>query len=191
MRAARCRTCRLPPVTSTARLLFRLQHDLSFTESPAWIQKMKDRFAALDVDKDKVINKEDLNLLAGKLAEYRGLGSDACKQYFHTLNAVYDLQDGPTTEQEFINMMKIFAGKLDAKERLHGIADMVFEVVDTDNNGELSFDEFYRFHVTSVNMTDEMIKHLFEVTDANGDGAIQRSEYRDTVVRFILTDKYH
>ena len=70
---------------------------------------MKERFAALDAEKKRIIDKDDLKALATKMANYRRLGSngagDARKRYFDTLHAVYNVQ-GPTTESEFINIMK-------------------------------------------------------------------------------------
>ena len=154
---------------------------------------MKERFAALDAEKKRIIDKDDLKALATKMANYRRLGSngagDARKRYFDTLHAVYNVQ-GPTTESEFINIMKAFSSKPDAEMRAQGIADMVFEVIDEDGNGELSYDEFHRFHTTSVNMPDHMIRYFFDTSDTNGDGAIQRSEYRRSVIKFLLSDEY-
>ena len=184
---------RRTPATTTLPYLARLQHT-SFTESPVWIQKMKERFAALDADKKGTIDKDDLEALATKMANYRKLGShgagDARKRYFDTLYAVFDLQ-GPTTESEFVNIMKAFSSKSDAEMRAQGIADMVFEVIDEDGNGEISYDEFNRFHKTSsVNMPDHMIRYFFDTSDTNGDGVIQRSEFRRSVVKFLLSGEY-
>ena len=41
----------------------------SFTDNPIWVKKMKDRFAALDVDKNGTINDDDVALLAKNLAK--------------------------------------------------------------------------------------------------------------------------
>ena len=149
---------------------------------------MKDRFSALDVDKDGIINVEDVSFLANKLATYRNRGEDASKRYFATFNAVFGVQ-GRTNMDEFLAGMKAFVVKPDAEERAHGIADMVFEIIDEDGNGEVSFDEYYRFHKASSNMSEDMIKHFFATVDKNGDGILQRSEFRESTIKLLMSEE--
>ena len=53
----------------------------SFTNNTAWIKKMKMRFALLDVDKNGIINQDDVALVAKNIAAYRKEGEDAEKSY--------------------------------------------------------------------------------------------------------------
>lgn len=159
------------------------------TKSPGWIQKMKERFAALDVDKNGVIDQSDVAYLANKLATFRNRDDAVSKQNFDTFNAVFGVK-GPTTEEQFVAGMKMFVSKPDATELAHKIADMVFETIDEDGNGEVSFEEHYRFHKASANMNEKMIRHFFNKVDKNGDGVLQNEEFREATVKLLLTADY-
>ena len=125
---------------------------------------------------------------ADRLAKYRNQGEDATKRYFATFNAVYGLQK-PTNEVEFVTGMKEFVSKPDAQDRVHGIADVMFKILDEDENGEVSYDEFYRCYKVVSNMSEEMIQYIFTKSDLNGDGVISRSEFRETGVKLLLSDE--
>ena len=163
----------------------------SFTDNPAWVKKMKARFAALDVDKNGVINDADVALLAKNLAGYRKEGEDAEKRYFEILKSVwsYGIGEGGqgANQDEFVQGMKQFVTQPDARERVNAYAAMVFGVIDADKNGVIDFDEFTQFHKASTNMTDELIKKLFADADTNGDGVIQASEFEESVAKFLLS----
>ena len=161
----------------------------SLTDSPGWIRKMKERFAALDVDKNGVIDENDVVYLANKLATYRNRDGSVCKQYFDIFNGVFGVK-GLTNEEQFVAGMKVFVSKPDATKRAHKLADMVFEVIDEDGNSEISFEEYYRFYKASSNMTEKMIRHLFHVADKNGDGVIQREEFQESTAKLLLSADY-
>ena len=163
----------------------------SFTDNPAWIKKMKARFAALDVDKNGVINENDIVLLAKKLAGYREEGKDAEKRYFDTLKSVwsYGIGEGGqgVNEDEFVEGMKQFVTTPDARERVNAYAAMVFGIMDADKNGVVDYDEFKQFHSASTNMDDELVKRFFADADTNGDGLIQTSELAESIAKFLLS----
>ena len=163
----------------------------SFTDNPAWIKKMKARFAALDVDKNGLINENDIVLLAKKLAGYREEGKDAEKRYFDTLKSVwsYGIGEGGqgVNEDEFVEGMKQFVTTPDARERVNAYAAMVFGIMDADKNGVVDYDEFKQFHSASANMDDELLKRLFADADTNGDGLIQPSEMAESTAKFLLS----
>ena len=163
----------------------------SFTDSPGWIKKMKARFAALDVDKNRVINDDDVALLAKNLAGYRKEGKDAEKRYFDTLKSVwsYGIGEGGqgVNEDEFVQGMKQFVTKPDARERVNTYAAMVFGIIDADKNGVIDFDEFKQFHYAGTNMDDNLIKRFFTDADTNGDGVIQLSELQESIAKFLLS----
>ena len=150
---------------------------------------MKDRFAALDENKDGIIDQRDVMSLATRLAKYRKQGEEATKKYFATFNAVYGLHENPTNEDDFLTGMKAYTSKPNAKELAHGIGDMVFYILDEDGNGEVSYDEFYRCYKVVSNMSEEMIQYLFTKSDLNGDGVISRSEFRESAIKLLLSDE--
>ena len=159
------------------------------TENPAWIKKMKARFAALDVDKNGVVDKDDVALLAKNLAAYRKEDEEAEKRYFDTLNSVWSFGiRGGVREDEFVEGMKKFVTQADARERVNAYGKMVFEVVDEDKNGVLSLDEFLHFHkAAATNIQEEQIKRSFYDADTNGDGVIQLSEFQESIAKFMLS----
>ena len=181
------RTVRRLPVASVMAGFER--QSSTFTDSPGWINKMKDRFAALDENKDGIIDQRDVMSLASRLTKYSKQGEEATRKYFATFNAVYGLHENPTNEEEFLTLMKAFASKLNAEELAHGIGDIVFYTLDEDRNGEVSYDEFYRCYKSVSNMSEEMIQYLFIKSDLNGDGAISRSEFRESFVKLFLSDE--
>ena len=75
---------------------------------------------------------------------------------------MYGLQK-PTNEVEFVTGMKEFVSKPDAQDRVHGIADIMFQI--------------------------STIQYIFTKSDLNGDGVIPRSEFRETGVKLLLSDE--
>ena len=164
----------------------------SFADSSAWIKKMKARFAALDVDNNGVINEDDIALFAKKLAGYRKEGKDAEKRYFDVLNSVWSYGIGGgggqgVNEDEFVQGMKQFVTRPDARERVNAYSAMVFGIIDTDKNGVIDYDEFKQFHKACSNMDDQLIQRFFTDADTNGDGVIQVSEFEASTVKFMLS----
>ena len=187
------RTVRKIPLSAAAIGPARQQQQYSstasLTDSPGWLRKMKDRFSALDVDKNGVINEQDVHALAKKLASYRNEGEDVSRRYFATFNAVFGVQK-PTTEEEFLSEMKEFVSKPDSRDRAKSISDMTFDVMDEDKNDEVSFDEFSRFHKTVSKMPEEMVMFFFKKSDLNGDGIISKSELRESTMKFFFSNDY-
>ncbi len=160
----------------------------AFTPSPKWINKMKQRFHALDVDKNGVLNDTDMVLLAKQLAGYNKLGPEVAKRYYEIVKAVWSdgIGAGAANEEQFIEGMKKFVVRPDAKERLKRYAGMVFDSMDLNKDGVISRDEYSKFHKAAANMSDETIDHFFDQTDVNKDGVISRAEEEAVVIEFVL-----
>ena len=153
---------------------------------------MQARFAALDVDKNGVINEDDVALLAKKLAGYRKEGKDAEKKYFDMLNSVWSFGIGGSggqgvNEDKFVQGMKQFVTRPDARERMNAYSAMVFGVIDSDKDGVIDYDEFKRFHKACSNMDDQLIERFFKDADINGDGVIRVSEFEASTAKFMLS----
>ena len=145
--------------------------DTSFTDSPIWIKKMKWRFALLDVDKSSVVNNTDLAIVTRNLATYRNQGSDEEKHYFKVIQSTLLVDEKGVSEEEFIERAKKFVSQPDSKERVKVSVDSVFNIMDANNDGVISYEEFLQFH-KSLNIKQEAIVMLFNTADVNGDGVI-------------------
>ena len=140
--------------------------DTSFTDSPIWIKKMKWRFALLDVDKSIVVNNADLAIVTRNLATYRNQGSDEEKHYFKVIQSTLLVDEKGVTEEEFIERAKKFVSQPDSKERVKVLVDSVFNIMDANNDGVISYEEFLQFH-KSLNIKQEAIDMLFNTADVN------------------------
>ena len=160
--------------------------DISFTDSPKWTKKMKWRFALLDVDKSGVVNNTDLAIVAKNLATYRNEGPDEEKHYFKVIQATSLVDEKGVTEEEFIERAKKFVSQPDSKERVKVLVDSVFNIMDANKDGVISYEEFLQFH-KSLNIEQEAIDMLFNVADVNGDGVIDYQETYESFVKFYFS----
>lgn len=167
----------------------------SITETPAWVNKMKARFASMDVDKNGLVNDADLAILAKKLAEYRTeaeKGKEAEEHCLSALRLVWSFAvpaGGQNVDEDaFLQGMKKFVTQPDARERANKYADMVFELVDVNKDGVISLDELIKFHRASdTKVDDERTTKTFKDADTNGDGVIDKSEWEEAIAKFWLS----
>lgn len=159
----------------------------SFTDDPAWINKMKMRFAILDVDMNGIINQDDVALVAKNIAAYREEGEEAEKSYFKILKAVTTfVLAGEVDEETFVQEMKQFVSKPDAKERVKKLADMIFGIIDANNDGVISYNEFCQFF-KAMNASQELIDTLFKQADTNKDGVIDHLEIQESYAKYFFS----
>ena len=160
--------------------------DTLFTDSPTWIMKIKTRFVLLDVDKNGVVDTEDVAIIAKNLATYRNEGSDEEKYYFKVIQASSLVDEKGATEEEFIEKAKIFVSQPNAKEQVKELVDAIFKIMDADKDGVVSYEEFLQFH-KAFNIEQEMIDMVFKDTDINGDGVIDQAENYESFVNFFFS----
>ena len=160
--------------------------DTSFTDSPTWIKKMKKRFTLLDVDKNGVVDTDDVAIVAKNLAAYRNQGSDEENHYFHVIKDTSLVDEKGVTEDEFIERAKKFVSQPDAKERVKVLVDALFNIMDDNKDGLISYEEFLDFY-KSFNVPPDAIDMIFKDADANGDGVIDYSETYEISAKFYFT----
>ena len=160
--------------------------DTSFTDSPTWIKKMKWRFSHLDVDKNGIVDNADLAIVAKKLAALRNEGPGEEKHYYQIVKAISLIDEEGVTEEEFVKQAKTFVSLPDAKERLQELADAGFKIMDINNDGVISYEEYLQFY-KSLNMKQETINELFKKADTNGDGVVDYQESCESFFKFFLS----
>ena len=158
----------------------------SFTDQPEWIEKMKMRFAMLDLNNDGVHNNLDVSIAAKRIAAYQNEGEEAEKRYYKIIQAVTLADDIGVTEEEFVQKLKKFVSQPDAKERVKELADMAFDVIDANKNGVISYDEYARF-LSILNASQKIIDTYFKTADTNKDGTIDRSEIRASYDKYFFS----
>ena len=163
----------------------------SITDSPVWVNKMKTRFAQMDTNKDGLVNDSDVKDLARSLADYAKKGPNAGDEYYKIMISLWKFgigsKPGGVTADEFVEGMKGLYQQPDAKERVNAYSGLVFEVMDINKNGVISFSEYTNFLKTAATMNDEMIKLLYDKLDVNKDGVISLSEYQNSMIKFFFT----
>ena len=158
----------------------------SFTDSHTWIEKMKMRFALLDVDKNGIVDTKDVAIIAKNLAAYRNQGSDEEKYYFKVMKATSLVDEKGVTEEEFIEKAKNFVSHPDAKEHVKKLVDIIFNIIDTNKDGLISYNEFFYFN-KAFDVKQDMIDMLFDAADTNGDGVIDYSETQESYIKFLFS----
>ena len=156
---------------------------MSFTD------RMKTRFEQLDVDKSGFITDKDLKLLAKSFVMHKKATGDAIDHYYKIIHNIWGcgLGDGgkPVNKDEFADNMKKLLEKPDYKRRVNDYANLVFDVVDTDNDGVITYEEMSRFMKTIAHMSDEMVDLFFKEADISKDGKIQYWEYEQMHEKFF------
>ena len=104
------------------------------------------------------------------------------------------------SKEEVVNLKKVFNdldengdGRLSKQEiadgykRLYGeeggiIADKIFESVDIDKNGFISYEEFITASIDkTLLLTDQKLENAFKLFDKNGDGSISAGEIKEVL----------
>ena len=158
----------------------------SFTDQPEWIEKMKMRFAMLDLNNDGLHSNADVAIAAKRIAAYQNQGEEAEKRYFIILQAVTLAEDRGVTEEEFVQKLKNFVSQPHAKEHVKELADTVFDVIDANKNGVISYDEYVQFH-SILNASQKIIDTFFKAADTNKDGIIDRSEIQASYAKYFFS----
>ena len=160
--------------------------DTSFTDSTTWIKKMKWRFFHLDADKNGAVDNADIAIVAKRLADHRNEGPDKEKEYYKIVKSISLIDEEGVTEEEFVEKAKKIVSLPDAKERVKELADVGFKIMDINNDGVISYEEYLQFY-KSMNIKHETINELFNKADTNGDGVVDYQESLESFVKFFLS----
>ena len=159
------------------------------------LKKMQVRFSRLDVNKDGFTSREDFDLMAKKMTEFGKLNeeqSDAVQKAFIHIADIYELRPGVKVPIDEV-IQKAHEKLLydpDEPERAKKILGVYFNILDTNNDGHISVEEFKVYlRILTPGTSDEDVVHTFNVIDTNSDGEISQEEFVSAVSDFLFNTK--
>ncbi|CAI8055453.1 Sarcoplasmic calcium-binding protein [Geodia barretti] len=153
----------------------------------AWVKRMEQLFDSYDLDKNGQITKDEfhtsINKLSQKVTDRPELIEKLRKSTVELTDAL-GLGDGVKADRKkFVELLAAFVVGEKAKTLIekHNVA--LFDVVDGNNDGNLTWDEYKS--VMEVSGFDEATaKAAFDTLDKNKNGKIDRKELASADLKF-------
>ena len=92
----------------------------------------------------------------------------------------FGLSGEEVDKETFAQEMKQFVSRSDVKERVKEFSNMIFGVIDANNDGVISYNEFCQFY-KAMNASQELIDTLFKQADTNKDGVIDLWRHKKAI----------
>ena len=140
----------------------------------------------MDMNKDGFISREDFELMGIKVAEYSGMTgeqAEAPKKQFLKVADMIGLEPGvkKTLEEAATKANESLLTSMTARERealISDTHDLLFNALDTNNDGIISRDEFKVYlNIFAPEMAEDDIVHSFDTIDTDKNGEISREEF--------------
>ena len=166
-------------------------------ENTAKDRKFNILFAWFDQGQDGYITRDDFQAMAklftalpgGSAPENEKALRDAFDKWWALMLAAGDTsQDGRLDRGEFIKLMKSSAGSPgNLEQAVLAIIDVFMRLVDTDNNGALSFSEYVRMY-DALGIDPKHSSDAFKRLDRDGDGTLSYDEFRTAILEFYFSE---
>ena len=159
---------------------------MSFTpEQKAYhLRKMRTRMLRMDVNKDGFISREDYELMGIKLAEHSGMTgeqAEAAKNQFLKVADTINLKPGlktPLEEAAKKANEALLLTSMTASALTNDIHDLLFNAIDTNNDGHISLSEFKVYlNIIAPDIEEDKIAYSFNTIDTDKNGEISREEF--------------
>ena len=159
-------------------------------ENDFWKKKFLRCLETLDVNKDGFISREDFETIVKR---YKELGApdshiEKLKTNNEFLYAGWGISD-PSVKLTFEEAIEVYTNFLESaknREKHIEVFALMFEQVDMDGNGWISFDEWENHYKAFVLHLDAA-KASFEAMDANKDGKISKEEFVKYHTEYFFT----
>ena len=156
--------------------------------------KMRTRYIRLDVTKDGFLSREDFESMANKLIEASKTGkehAESTRKAFITVAESIGFKQGvktPVEEAAKKASSEILSMPPEKQSTLlRSTHDPLFDAIDQDRNGHISFNEFKVYlQVICPNISEAEMRHSFDTIDANKNGKISRDELLNAYHDFIF-----
>ncbi|WP_026412606.1 EF-hand domain-containing protein [Actinomadura oligospora] len=162
-------------------------------------RKYQQWFQGADMDGDGVLSREDMVRIAERAVEAKGIPpnspharqlNESMDRFWTEIIAPYDVDGDEAVD--VAEMTEGFHAALTDRsryaEQIKWVADLIFDLGDTDRDGVISLDEFSQVFGAGMRVPDTDCAHVFGLLDADGSGTLGRPEYHDAVVEFFYGD---
>lgn len=161
-------------------------------------KKLTRYFRVYDIDDDGHIGPADFERVVENVRVLHGLAPDSpghrslregYLRRWAALQASADADhDGGVDLEEWLAYWDDLLGAEDRyRSEVRAISARLFDLFDTDEDGEIGPDEFCDFY-SVYGMATALARRVFVDLDANGDGVISRSEMKEIGDQFYLGD---
>ncbi|KAL5517778.1 hypothetical protein EMCRGX_G003392 [Ephydatia muelleri] len=148
-----------------------------FLQNSYWVRKFRTRIHYLDTDKDGVITRNDLVLLADRMAQKGKMsaeGEERIRRNVMDIWKAYGVPDDAVIKPE--ELLRMMAESLAVGHAMEPLYNSYFDAIDLNNNGVISKEE-YGIWFDCVGIGRDRLDVSFEAMDTDGDGVISRSEF--------------
>lgn len=167
-----------------------------YLSSPFYLRKLRSCFNAMDVDSNGYLSAADYDTLAERainLQETHERDDKIRKNWrdiFTTLIAS-NIQANDDTkvsyEQLVDNVASSFSNHEEAGKLIGAAFDDIFDIIDTNHDGEISPAEFRKYHeIYFGRHFEEQTDVCFKTIDVNGDGIISREEFITSILDYCF-----
>ena len=164
-----------------------------YLKNDKWVKRMGEFFTQVDLDKSGYVSREDHLQYITNLAKAVPDNPDAIaklRQVSLDFNDELGLTEGlKADKQKYLELAAAMAVNEMAKVKrgeitlLENQNDALFDVVDRNRNGRLTFEE-YKVAVSALNFDEIAAKATFDMLDRNKDGTIERKEFIAANINF-------
>ena len=150
--------------------------------------------ARLDVNKDGYVSREDFELMAKRVADLLGLSekqAGSTSREFAKLADALHLEPGlrfPIEEgAQHISKAYLCKSLKERKAIVHSIHKMLFDILDANDDGHITLEEFKIYYRVLAPATSEAdIVHCFNTIDTNKNGVLSREEFMAAAEDFLI-----
>ncbi|NER24348.1 MAG: hypothetical protein F6J96_27305 [Symploca sp. SIO1C2] len=170
----------------------------NFLSSSLWTARVKTYFKLMDVNGDGFLSPSDFDEIASRMLQIEGNQSKAeeIRELFRSLYQ-YIVAGGAAinsntkvSEEEFLtNAAKAVTSVESPPEVARKKNEVFFDLIDTDNSGNISCDEYRKYLAIYSGREDlDMADQAFKSIDIDGDGLIDREEFIEGHIRYWFED---
>ena len=156
--------------------------------------KLERYFDLLDFDNNGKVESEDLVLWGEKAAEnFAEIGNPLTNEnkakFLKSMKTIFNALTlhgyAGKSKKRFVGFF-VFSSRLPFFRSVFARhVKPIFEAVDVNGDGNLSWEEFYLLMLKPVGMSEEDAKLAFKIIDTNGDGTLSFDEFATAIISYF------